>query len=310
MNKITKNGTYKFATVSVIAICLLIANPFSALAYYGYSYDPAYSYNSSNYLPLPTQTVVVPVVQPVVYQPVPVYPALNVYCSTNSNYALVGSQVSWSAYASGGNGSYSYTWSGTDNIGGYGQTIWASYAYPGQKSASVTVYSAGQSVTRYCGTVNVTAPIIVQPIVQAIPVAAPIIQAVPVMNVAPVQAPSNFTYSAPAKKAATPVKTSAPLKKTIPAANTSTEVHVQVDVKTQSGSNGSSVIVNGNKVNTDSSKPVQSQSPTIELESKTAGLASSPLFSLANVPWGWVMILVILVLFFTVVYLLANNKKV
>jgi Mg2+ and Co2+ transporter CorA len=34
------------------------------------------------------------------------------------------------------------------------------------------------------------------------------------------------------------------------------------------------------------------------------------LFSLQNIPWGWVAILIILVLFATVLYLLFNKEKI
>ena len=38
--------------------------------------------------------------------------------------------------------------------------------------------------------------------------------------------------------------------------------------------------------------------------------SAAALFSLKNVPWGWVAILVILVLFATVVYLIFNRPKI
>ena len=38
-------------------------------------------------------------------------------------------------------------------------------------------------------------------------------------------------------------------------------------------------------------------------------LSAASLFSLANIPWGWVSILVILLLFATVLYLIFNKSK-
>ena len=66
-----------------------------------------------------------PVYQPPVYQQPPVYyPPVNYYqpltvsCSANTASGNTGSAVTWSAYASGGNGSYTYSWTGSDGIYG------------------------------------------------------------------------------------------------------------------------------------------------------------------------------------------------
>jgi hypothetical protein len=42
----------------------------------------------------------------------------------------------------------------------------------------------------------------------------------------------------------------------------------------------------------------------------TNPLAAATYFSLANVPWGWIAILIIILLFATVLYLLFNRQKI
>jgi hypothetical protein len=59
--------------------------------------------------------------------------------------------------------------------------------------------------------------------------------------------------------------------------------------------------------------PVQqapAQQPAQNQSNGTNGLGASAAFSLSNVPWGWVSVLVILVLFGTVMYLLFNRPKI
>ncbi len=75
---------------------------------------------------------------------------LYISCSANTTFALVGNTVTWQSYASGGNGSYNYSWSGTDYLRGYDKSLSIYYNTPGSKSASITVTSAGQSITQIC----------------------------------------------------------------------------------------------------------------------------------------------------------------
>jgi hypothetical protein len=55
-------------------------------------------------------------------------------------------------------------------------------------------------------------------------------------------------------------------------------------------------------------QPVQQVQPNTNQNPN--GLSAAALFSLKNVPWGWVAILIILVLFATVVYLIFNRPKI
>lgn len=77
---------------------------------------------------------------------------LSAVCYANPTNALVNQTITWSVVPNGGNGSYSYNWSGTDGLSGNSQYISRQYGYTGNKSAFVTVYSNGLSVTANCST--------------------------------------------------------------------------------------------------------------------------------------------------------------
>lgn len=75
-------------------------------------------------------------------------------CIASPSTSLVGDNVTWQAQnATGGNGLYTYTWSGTDNLSANGQSVSKSYSYPGTKVANLTIASNGQSYTTTCSTV-------------------------------------------------------------------------------------------------------------------------------------------------------------
>lgn len=82
-------------------------------------------------------------------QPVP-DPALFVSCSADKTRSRLGETVGWTAYPSGGTGSYSYSWSGTDALGGSGRNTYISYNTSGTKTASVRVTSGNQSTVQSC----------------------------------------------------------------------------------------------------------------------------------------------------------------
>ena len=76
-------------------------------------------------------------------------PALSGACSVSGDTA-VGSAVTWSASASGGNGIYNFYWSGDDSLSATVSSISKIYNYPGTKNAMVTITSNGQTITRNC----------------------------------------------------------------------------------------------------------------------------------------------------------------
>ena len=172
-----------------------------------------------------------PVYQPPVYQQPPVYyppttyyQALSVSCSPNTTSGYVGTSVTWSAYATGGNGNYTYSWTGSDALTGTAKSVIKTYSTTGEKNAIVTVTSAdGKTGTRSCTNT---------------------------LAVRGTGAGSNIASS-----------------------NTKT---------------------------------------TVSSNTTTAGnsLSAASLFSLGNVPWGWIAILIILLLFATVLYLVFNKSKI
>jgi hypothetical protein len=77
-------------------------------------------------------------------------PDLSGSCSANPSSINIGGSVTWSASASGGNGSYHYSWSGTDGLSGNSPFAAKSYTSAGTKNATVVITSGSQSVTRNC----------------------------------------------------------------------------------------------------------------------------------------------------------------
>lgn len=76
---------------------------------------------------------------------------LNVNCYASPQMAQIGTPVTWYSTVSGGNGYYSYAWTGSDQLYS-NETAAVSKAYysSGTKIASVTVSSGGQTITKQC----------------------------------------------------------------------------------------------------------------------------------------------------------------
>ncbi len=81
------------------------------------------------------------------------YDRPSVSCYPETTYGNTYDRVIWRAYANGGNGTYSYSWSGTDGLSGRSESISKTYNRSGTKSASVTVRSAGRSASASCGSI-------------------------------------------------------------------------------------------------------------------------------------------------------------
>jgi hypothetical protein len=75
---------------------------------------------------------------------------LAVACLASPDPAVVGQQITWTAFASGGNGQYSYSWNGTDNLSGNIPSITKAYSLSGFKIAEVTVISGQTSAKASC----------------------------------------------------------------------------------------------------------------------------------------------------------------
>jgi hypothetical protein len=81
------------------------------------------------------------------------YPSLNAQCYPVQTTGSVNGVINWRASVTGGNGNYSYSWSGTDGLSGSGSSVDMLYSNPGTKTASVTIVSNGQTISRSCSSV-------------------------------------------------------------------------------------------------------------------------------------------------------------
>ena len=79
---------------------------------------------------------------------------LSVSCYASPNQANLYDSVSWDASVSGGNGYYTYVWSGTDGLYGSSLNVTKTYSSTGYKTATVSITSNGQTVSNSCS-VNV-----------------------------------------------------------------------------------------------------------------------------------------------------------
>ena len=88
---------------------------------------------------------------PTYYQPV--YEPLGVSCYPSITEASVGDSIVWRASVYGGNGNYYVTWTGTNGFSSTGSSATMRYYSGGSKTASVTIISGNQTITRNCSSV-------------------------------------------------------------------------------------------------------------------------------------------------------------
>lgn len=77
-------------------------------------------------------------------------PPLNASCRVSPSFGYTGDTFTWVATATGGTGSYTYLWSGTDSLSGNSASVNKTYSSAGNKSGSVAVTSGSQTVTSAC----------------------------------------------------------------------------------------------------------------------------------------------------------------
>jgi hypothetical protein len=100
-----------------------------------YNYGNNYNYGSIQNIPNGTTYV---------------WTNMNVNCFANPSTSYVGSPITWYATVAGGNGYYSYSWAGSDLLNASESAVSKTYYSSGIKTATVTVTSNGQSVTKQC----------------------------------------------------------------------------------------------------------------------------------------------------------------
>ena len=76
--------------------------------------------------------------------------SMSINCYANPQTSYVGMPITWYATASGGNGYYSYSWTGTDGLLGSQSAVSQTYYSSGSKIATVTVTSNGSTLTKQC----------------------------------------------------------------------------------------------------------------------------------------------------------------
>lgn len=273
---------------------------------YNYNYNYQYSYPYYNY-------------------PYTYYSPLYVTCRPHTTYANTGATITWTAYPSGGTGSYTYTWSGTDGLYGSSQSLFYSYQNPGLKTANVTVYSSsGQTTTISCGTINIGGyyqGTTNQNTNSGLDVAC-------YADPSTVRVNQPVTWRAEATGGAAPYtytwtgsdglsgSENTVLKYYGTTGDKSAIITIKsADGRTATRACSTSVTVRpASTTVTPAERPTpvtpQVQPDTNNDRNESQGLSAAALFSLKNVPWGWVAILIILVLFATVVYLIFNRPKI
>ncbi|MES2314359.1 MAG: hypothetical protein V4524_00265 [Patescibacteria group bacterium] len=278
-----------------------------------------------------------PVYQPPVYVPPTYYPPtyyspLQITCTPNITYTNVGTTVTWSANVYGGsnNGYYgmTYSWSGTDGLYGNGQSISTTYNNPGYKTATVTVYSNGQTATQACSnSVNVTGynynyqstyynynnaygsnnsglNIGCYSDPQTASVNQPITWSVEVTGGV---GPYTYSWSGTDGLSGSAISV-------VKYYNSRGEKSAIVSVTSADGKTGTHACSNTLNVRSPGgavTKPVTpAPTQTAPANDQNNGQSAAALFSLQSIPWGWVAILIILVLFATIMYLIFNRPKI
>ena len=282
--------------------------------------------------------------QPVVYQqPTYVYPAVSASCYAENTSAQPGTSIEWIASATGGTGAFSYNWSGTDGLIGYGSVAYMTYYNPGQKTASVTVYSNGQTISVNCSnSIDVypqyayQQPNYIQPVtyVQPTYVQQPIVSydqpTSAGLDIGCYADPTNATAGQPVTWTAEVTGGIAPYTYSWSGSNGLSGSQSSVTTSYSGDSGDASAIVtvtsaNGqsgthacsNSVAIRNGAPTYAYVPRAErpaqqpaVQNQSTALPAASIFSLSSIPWGWVAVLVILVLFATVMYLLFNRPKI
>ena len=86
-----------------------------------------------------------------------IFPVPSVSCSGTPSNPYLNQPVTWSSSATGGSGSYSYSWSGDDGLSGTTDSVQKAYTTVGQKNATlaVTDNQSGQTTSTSCTAVDV-----------------------------------------------------------------------------------------------------------------------------------------------------------
>lgn len=272
---------------------------------------------------------------------------LVVSCRADRTTVNPGSSVTWYASVSGGNGSYTYSWSGNDNLYGYQSYVNKFYDTPGQKYANLIVYSSNQQVAVQCtnsvyvsytdyyynnntGSYNYYYPNIVYPSyystnttnnIQLACIASDTETKTGDPVTWSVESTGGYisSYSWKGSEGLSGNQSSVVINYLLPGTKTASVTAYTTNGQTISKSCSNKVIVNEqyvksntNKSNYVTKKPVTSsitKSQSVSDKSNSEVFSVSSLLSLNNVPWAWVSVLMIVVLLVMVIYLVINKSK-
>lgn len=280
--------------------------------YNDYTAPPTYEYTEPTYAQTSYEY---PTTYPSTYGNTGYYnnTSLEATCSVNTSSASVGQPVTWSANVTGGSGYYTYSWSGSNNLYGSGSSINATYNTNGQQTAEVTVTSnSGQSVTAQCtNTVTIgggsNAGNGNELTIGCAADVATTREGTPVTwSVEAIGGSGTYTYTWSGTDGLTGSQSSVAT-----AYESAGQKQAEVIVTSSNGFTGSKsctpiTVLGAGGGNGSGSTNVTPPTTT----TNNSGLSAASLFSLANIPWGWVAVLVILVLFGTIMYLLFNKSKI
>ena len=239
---------------------------------------------------------------------------LSVSCSADATFAPAGTRVTWRAYVSGGNGNYRYDWDGDEGLNGSARTESIVYDNSGTKRASVEVRSGGRTVTRSCSnyvTVGIQNTygyntstsgfqIACYPDKTSVRIGTPVTWAVEAVG-----GSGNYSYSWIGTNGLSGNNLSVMTTYGSAGTKSATVTVTDSNGRTASQACGSTVYVQGASSNGGTTVKTDNSNDDSENDYSAAAL-----FSVKNIPWGWVMVLVILVLVGAVIYLIFNRNKV
>jgi len=301
------------------------------------SSKPVYVYDNYD---IPVRSAPIVYHQPQYSQPTYVYPSNPVYvydfpalqasCYPSTYSTYTGNTITWYASVSGGSGSYTYSWSGTDSLYGSYSSVSKSYYNSGTKYAYLNVYSGNQNVSVSCNSAvtvynnqNYYPNYVYQtPVTYQYPVYKNTLDIGCFVDPGKASVNQPVTWSAEVTGGMLPYTyswtgsdgLSGNQSSIIKYYGTSGEKSAVVTVTSADGKTNSRACSNTAVVKSASTAVVKkAPAPTVTptpTPTPAPATQTSNLFSLGNVPWGWVAILVIFVLFGTVMYLLFNRPKI
>lgn len=204
-------------------------------------------------------------------------------CYSTVASAEIGEEVAWESIMEGGNGTYSYTWSGSDGIKGNHDVVSIVYKSRGMKRATVRVSSGGQILNLQCNP-GVEIQAAARTVSAASRTSTPTIPA----KVIIASAATAPVYSS--NVSAGPRNNSADIAKAMASIRGSTYVAANGVTYTAPAS-GSSASASVNNT-----------------ASAYSSLGALSIFSLDKVPWIAIIFIIIIILLLSIVYQLMSKK--